>query len=78
MLIDNPEKYPFAVFSELYSRNVTVNWPYDTMDSVLYQDGDIILNPIFEKHIQKLSNWTVSSEFRDYLPEMTTAIYGGD
>ncbi|PLB50100.1 hypothetical protein P170DRAFT_473675 [Aspergillus steynii IBT 23096] len=78
MLIENPEKYPFPVFSELYSENVTVNWPYDSMDTVSHQGDSLIFNPIFEKHVRKLDNWTVSGHFRDYLPEMTAAIYGRD
>ncbi|PYH95283.1 hypothetical protein BO71DRAFT_398192, partial [Aspergillus ellipticus CBS 707.79] len=76
MLIEHPDKYPFPVFSELYSQNVTINWPYDSMDTVSHQGDSIVFNPIFEKHVRKLDNWTVSGQFRDYLPEMMAAIYG--
>ncbi|KAF9886164.1 hypothetical protein FE257_011989 [Aspergillus nanangensis] len=74
ILIQNPEKYPHSVFSELYSQHVTINWPYGSMDTVFNQDDHVILNPIFEKHVRRLSNWTVSSQFKDYLPEMMDAI----
>ena len=50
MLILNPEKYPFAFFSELYSQNVTVNWPYDTMDTVSQQGGSLFSTP-YSKNI---------------------------
>lgn len=75
MLIEHPEKYPFSVFSELYSRHVSVNWPFDSMDTIIRTDDqDVILNPIFEKHIQRLSNWTVTPEFEEYFPEMKPAL----
>ncbi|OJJ08267.1 hypothetical protein ASPVEDRAFT_89496 [Aspergillus versicolor CBS 583.65] len=78
LLIEQPDKYPFAVFSELYSQNVTVNWPYDDMDAVSTHADNVQLNQIFEKHVRKLSNWTVLAPFQDYLPEMIPAIYGKD
>lgn len=78
MLIENPEKYPFPVFSELYSQNVTVSWPYDPMDTISYQGDSVVFNPIFEKHARKLENWAVSCHFKDYLPEMTAAVDGRD
>lgn len=76
MLIDRPDRYPFAVFSEYYSANVSVNWPYEVEDAISHSNGQVVLNSIFEKHILRLSNWTVSQEFQDYFPEMTSAIYG--
>jgi hypothetical protein len=40
--------------------------------------GEVILNPLFEKHIQKLSNWTVSREFELRFPEAAAAIQSRD
>lgn len=78
MLIETPEKYPFPVFSELYSQHVTLNWPYDALDTVSHQGNNVVLNPIFKKHIRKLDNWTVSGHFKEYLPEMAAAACGRD
>ncbi|KAL4876846.1 hypothetical protein BJY04DRAFT_222694 [Aspergillus karnatakaensis] len=78
LLIESPEKYPFPVFSELYSQNVTVNWPYGEPDCITTHMDRMEFNPIFEKHVRKLDNWTVRSAFKDYLPEFTSAIYGKD
>ncbi|KAL2826257.1 hypothetical protein BDW59DRAFT_161094 [Aspergillus cavernicola] len=78
ILIEHPDKYPFAVFSELYSQNVTVNWPYEDMDCISTVTDTARFNPIFEKHVRKLDNWTVREPFKDYLPEMIPAIYGRD
>jgi hypothetical protein len=76
-LIESPDQYPFEVFSELYSHNVSVNWPYDCEDAVvqistsLGGGGDQMqLSPIFEKHVRKLENWTVSPVFEAHYPEL--------
>ncbi|KAL2834560.1 hypothetical protein BJY01DRAFT_83820 [Aspergillus pseudoustus] len=78
LLIENPTKHPFALFSELYSQNISINWPYDKMDCVSTQGDNVQLNPIFEKHIRNLNNWTVAKPFQEYLPDMAAAIYGKD
>jgi hypothetical protein len=72
LLIEDPAKFPFEKFSEVYSQTVTVNWPFDTADVVVKigaLDADVILNPLFEKHIRKISNWTVSPSFGRHFPE---------
>ncbi|KAJ5378263.1 Polyketide synthase enoylreductase [Penicillium cataractarum] len=56
MLIDRPDRYPFAVFSEFYSANVSVNWPYEVEDAISNLNGQVVLNSIFEKHILRLKN----------------------
>lgn len=82
ILIENTELYPFEMFSEIYSQNVSVSWPYDAVDAVTsppsWSSADVALNLIFEKHILKLSNWTVSQEFLVLLPQMTAAICSRD
>jgi hypothetical protein len=77
-LIEKPEQYPFEVFSELYSHNVTVNWPYDRDDVITsLADGiNMKLSPIFEKHVRRLGNWTVSSLFEAHYPELASLIAG--
>lgn len=78
MLIETPEKYPFHIFSGVYSQCVTVNWPYDEEDAISEIGDDAVLNPIFEKHIQRLGNWTVSRDFEEHYPEMVRCVYSRD
>lgn len=75
MLIEDPDRYPFAVFSEFYSAHISVNWPYEVEDAVTHLNGQVAMNTIFERHIQRLSNWTVSQQFQHFFPEMTSSIY---
>ncbi|KAJ5360455.1 hypothetical protein N7517_009646 [Penicillium concentricum] len=75
ILIQKPDRYPFAVFSELYSEHVSINWPYDPEDIVVDTDDGPSLNTIFEKHIQRLSNWIAPRQFREYFSEWTSDVY---
>ncbi|CAG8126200.1 unnamed protein product [Penicillium salamii] len=75
ILIQEPDRYPFAVFSELYSEHIRINWPYGPEDIVSDTDDDPSLNTIFEKHIRCLSNWVSPRQFREYFSEWTSEVY---
>lgn len=79
MLIENPILYRFEVFSEVYSHTISVNWPYDIDDAFTTDasTGHLVIAPIFEKHVRRLSNWTVSKEFEDCFPDLAKAIKVG-
>ncbi|ORY69035.1 uncharacterized protein BCR38DRAFT_455818 [Pseudomassariella vexata] len=78
ILIENSEDFPFQLFSDYYSQNVTVNWQFDSLDAISDMDNDAVLHSIFEKHVRNLKNWTVSPEFHTRFPEMVSAIYADD
>ena len=88
MLVEFPDKYPFEHFSEVYSSNVSISWPHNESDIVVdlsaTQDRaqatqaihatQAMINPIFERHIRNLDNWTVGEAFGRYYPEMRAAV----
>lgn len=82
MLIEQPEKYPFEQFSEVYSLHVTISWPHREDDIIVnLQEGadqsyslQAMVNPIFERHIRDLDNWAVATGFKDCYPEMSEAV----
>ncbi|KFY74655.1 hypothetical protein V499_05318 [Pseudogymnoascus sp. VKM F-103] len=77
LLIQNPTKYTFRDFSELYASNVNLNWPFDAADAVMPKtdsSGELMMNPLFEKHIRKLECWSVSEPFKERFPEFAAAI----
>ncbi|KAH7083506.1 hypothetical protein BKA63DRAFT_154158 [Paraphoma chrysanthemicola] len=78
LLIRHSDRYPFEDFSDYYSQNVTVNWNFDDNDALVHEKGNVVLHSIFEKHVQKLENWTVSSNFQARFPEMSHFICGED
>lgn len=51
-------------FKRVCNKSISINWPYDPSDALLaVSDSEFILNPVFEKHIRRLSNWTVGPDF---------------
>jgi hypothetical protein len=76
-LIQNPHKYPFRDFSELYARCARLNWPFEATDAVMPKgdnNGEILLNPLFEKHVRKLECWSVGEPFKERFPELAAAM----
>lgn len=78
MLVDFPDKYSFEEFSEVYSSNVTISWMHDNADIIVETSGihnperttQAVINPIFERHIRNLDNWTVNETFARIYPEI--------
>ena len=68
-------------FAKAYSTNFNILWPYDASLVVLAletPDGGnsrvVVINPVFEEHIQQLSNWFVADAFRAQFPEISRLI----
>jgi hypothetical protein len=38
------------------------------------EQGNTVLNPVFEQHLRQLKNWSVSEGFRCRFPEMSALI----
>ncbi|KIW03533.1 uncharacterized protein PV09_05294 [Verruconis gallopava] len=57
------EKYhsKHGLMSKLCNESLSINWPHQPSDMILQVGDDTILNPIFERHIKKIENWTVSA-----------------
>jgi hypothetical protein len=53
-------KHPDIV--RICNRAISVNWPYRPSDMLLQVGDDTILNPVFERHIRDLRNWTITEE----------------
>lgn len=53
-------------FQNICNATLSINWPYTAADMLVQiSETDSILNPIFEKHIRDLNNWTVGQAFVD-------------
>lgn len=48
------------IMSRICNESISINWPHQPSDMMMTINGtDTILNPIFERHIRNLKNWTV-------------------
>ncbi|CAI6336102.1 unnamed protein product [Periconia digitata] len=67
----------FDEFAAAYSSSFNIEWPYDpdlVIITVTKDTENIIINPIYEEHITKLSNWTVEGVFRAKFPAMAAIV----
>jgi hypothetical protein len=71
-VILNHKDYPFDNWFIPFTTGFTVNWPYGPMDCLLStsENEDPVINPVFEKHMRKLENWSVTSLFIETFPAL--------
>ena len=67
-------------FAKSYSTNFSILWPYDASLVVIALEAPdgvnraVVINPVFEQHLQQLSNWIVTDAFRARFPEISRLI----
>lgn len=68
--------YPFETWFVPYTRTISCNWPYEPTDCLLHNtDSDeLLINPVFERHIRDLNNWSLGTEFAERFPELVDAV----
>ena len=73
--------YPSVPFDEFfipYTTTVSINWPYEARDTLLTVPGtdEVAINPVFERHLLDLKNWTLGPAFAKAHPSLadTTTI----
>jgi hypothetical protein len=67
--------YPNYVFQDVsfhYFNTFSINWPYGPTDVLLPTPGssELCINPVFERHLRDLNNWSLGPEFRDAFPDL--------
>lgn len=64
--------YPFDNWLLPYSRTLSLNWPYEAADCLLWtaDSDELVINPVFEKHVRNLSNWSLGPAFAESFPSL--------
>ncbi|KAI2641945.1 hypothetical protein GGS21DRAFT_500474 [Xylaria nigripes] len=62
----------FDGFVVPYTTTLSLNWPYEETDALLETpDGrEIIINPVFQRHILRRENWTLGDAFDKAFPSL--------
>lgn len=72
-IIQNHASYPFESFFIPYTTTLSLNWPYEPTDCLLPSDSeseDVQINPVFERHLRSLPNWSLGPAFAKAFPEL--------
>lgn len=69
--------FPFEHFFVPFTTTLSLNWPYEDTDTLLLQEAggggdgvtdELVINPVFERHLRRLENWTLGDAFARALP----------
>lgn len=71
-LVATYKEHPFELFFMPFTIGLSVNWPYDPTDCLIStsEKEDPIINPVFERHIRRLENWSVSPLLMENFPAL--------
>ena len=71
---------PFDAFFIPYTTTLSLNWPYEQTDTLISLPGreELRINPVFERHLRDLNNWSLGPAFAKAFPMLaeTTTIKG--
>lgn len=72
ILVSNYQDYPFDDWFMTYTSTMSLNWPYDPSDCLLFisEDAEPTINPVFERHLMKLDNWTLGPAWAQAHPKL--------
>ncbi|KXX76009.1 AP-1-like transcription factor [Madurella mycetomatis] len=65
-----PGEFPFDNFFIPFTSTLCVNWPYEDVDVLLASPAgdELMINPVFERHMRRLENWTLGPAFERAFP----------
>jgi hypothetical protein len=66
----NPRDYLFDNFFIPFTTTLSLNWPYEPTDTLLSspENDDLMINPVFERHLRRLENWSLGPAFAKSFP----------
>lgn len=61
----NAREHHFEMFFVPFTTTLSLNWPYEETDTLLLvpDSNDVMINPVFERHLRRLENWTLGEAF---------------
>ena len=61
---------PFETFFIPYTTTLSLNWPYEPTDTLisLPDKEELSINPVFERHLRDLNNWSLGPAFARAFP----------
>jgi hypothetical protein len=71
-LVSNYQDYAFENWFIPYTSTLSVNWPYEPTDCLLStsESEELTINPVFERHVMRLENWSLGPAFAKAHPAM--------
>lgn len=71
-VVRNYHNYPFENWFLPFTGGLSVNWPYEPVDCLIStpEQEEPIINPVFQRHISRLDNWSVGPQLIAMYPDL--------
>lgn len=71
-MVHTYQHYPFDDFFIPFTTTLSLNWPYEDTDTLLAlpDTDELIINPVFERHLRNLDNWSLGEAFARAFPAL--------
>jgi hypothetical protein len=68
----NPRRYDLDNWFIPFTTSLRVTWPYEEEDVLLLlpDSEEVVINPVFERHIRNQDNWKLGERFARAFPEL--------
>ena len=75
-LVASYQDYAFENWFIPYTSTLSVNWPYEPTDCLLStgESEELTINPVFERHVMRLENWSLGPAFTRAHPAMASTV----
>jgi hypothetical protein len=73
VIIKRPELYSNEEFLTAWGLSINLNWPYGDDKCFLLRNNEILLNPVYERHLRRLDSWSIDLIFARRYPELQGA-----
>ncbi|KAI9680687.1 MAG: hypothetical protein M1817_004127 [Caeruleum heppii] len=76
VMIRNQQNYIFDDFFIPFTTTLSLNWPYESTDTLLSSPNseEIMINPVFERHLRNLNNWSLGPAFAKAFPDLADTV----
>ncbi|KAH8586770.1 hypothetical protein B0O99DRAFT_695180 [Bisporella sp. PMI_857] len=68
-VIRNQGRYDNVEFQNDYATNLSVNFPYDPMKALVFEDGQIMVSQLMDRHLSNIKNMSMKRPFALKYPE---------
>ncbi|KAI9838374.1 MAG: hypothetical protein M1819_005642 [Sarea resinae] len=70
------QDYSIEDFFIPFTSTLSVNWPYEPTDALLSasESDELMINPVFERHLRNFSNWSLGPEFAKAFPHLANTV----
>lgn len=68
-VIENQARYDNPEFQNDYASNFSVNFQHDPMKALIFENGQIMVSPLMDRHLSDINNMSMKKPFADKYPE---------